>query len=364
MKKLAPLVAALVIVLLGALITPSSDNAKDKVKTESTTTTQPEDTPSTTDSSSGSSTTTTTEDSTTTSTPSDDDAEECGEGIFGSLNCTTPAPDPGDADDGPLDLGKPCVVQLDRLDYNFYHDGKIAVENFREPFKGDINTEEGLNQFIKGALQLACEDPVAMASYASNTVLKDQKLTVEQQNHLVLKYLDHVDLWQRHLDKLTERWNSAVLVRVVNNDGRPAETDAQRHVGGKRPPELFIEDLKGSCTQIVEIWMEGEVDQLCVQCFQFVRRTPKSPPAIPVTPEEPSTPRPPCTTCTTTTTRPRGNPTTTTAPPTPTTTTTRPTTPTTRPVVLCPEGPNAGKPAPNGDLSQCLKSTGGGTPGD
>ena len=34
---------------------------------------------------------------------------------------------------------------------------------------------------------------------------------------------------------------------------------------------------------------------------------------------------------------------------------TKPTTTTTKPVVLCPNGPDKGKPAPGGDISKCRK---------
>lgn len=353
------------VVLVASLVTSTSDDGGgDKAPAESTTTTQPEDTPSTTDSSSGS-TTSTTEASTTTSTPSDDDAEECGEGFFGSLTCATPAPDPGDVT--PSDTEE-CEVDRLRPVYDFDLPGKLAPENFTVAYNSQLlRTESGRVAFLKDQLALTCRDPVAMASYASYTGITPTIRTDADMNRLVRKYLNESGTWQRHHDALVKMWKRIKGTNVKQRDPEEvAKTHAQKRVGNKRPPQLYTEPVKdgGSCDIIIElVFDDGTVLRFCPGCKQpYMPETPEPSPATPTTSRP--RPRPPCTTCTTTTTRPRGNPTTTTAPPTPTTTTTRPTTPTTRPVVLCPEGPNAGKPAPNGDLSQCLKSTGGGTPGD
>lgn len=396
-KYIAPALVALAVLVSGLAIT-SNDGDKDKVKTESTsTTTQPEGTSTTTSSTpSGSSTTTTTD--------PDADSDGCPDSGFGSLMCTPEESDEGsgspaceddatfwerlncrlaDADEPTDDTSDPdqpggdvvlnlqkCQVDLDNIDYGFYHRGKLAVENFDAPFRGDVKTMEGQKEFLQDLVQRGCVDPSAMASYARHLGIIPKDSDDATVNRLAVDYTTNAERWQRHVNLMVTKLNAAVLVRTVDNGDPNATTDGQRHIGGKRPPEVFKEPLKGSCKVIVEVWVQGEVFSFCPGCKQPVRRTPTAPPASPVTPPCTTCTPPPSTPCrrncgTTTTTRPPGGGTTTTTRPPAVTTTTRPTTTTTRPVVLCPSGPDAGEPAPGGDIEKCRKSTPGeGTTGD
>jgi hypothetical protein len=353
---LVPALVTVIALVVGTVLAngASNDNGKDTVKTESTSTTKPKGTSTTV-----TSTSTPSGSSTTTTAPAD--PSDCTTGGFlSSPKCDSPddpgttdkkcstilghefcAPEGGGGSDQPggdvvLNLQK-CQVDLHNIDYGFYHPGKLAVENFDAPFEGDVKTKEGQKEFLQDLVERGCVDPSAMASYARHLGIIPKDSDDATVNRLAVAYTRDVKRWQRHVNLMVKKLNAAVTVRVVENDDPNASTDGQKHVGGKRPPAVFKEPLKGSCPDIVEVWVQGEVFSFCPGCKQPVRRTPTAPPATPVTP--------PCTTCTpppstptcrrncgaTTTTTP-GHSTTTTGPPR-TTTTTRPpaTTTTTKP---------------------------------
>ncbi len=389
---IVPVAVGLIALISGAVMVGSKDDGKDKVKTESeaTTTTKPEGTSTTSSTPSGSSTTT---------TAPDDGSDDCKDvGTFGRLFCDSSGSDPGAPTDekcstilgrevcvptGGGGSGQPggdvvlnlqkCQVDLNNIDYGFYHRGKLAVENFDAPFKGDVKTMEGQKEFLQDLVERGCVDPSAMASYARHLGIIPKDSDDATVNRLAVAYTTDIGRWQRHVNLMVTKLNGAVLVRLVKNEDANATTDGQRHIGEKRPPQVFKEPLKGSCPDIVEVWVQGEVYSFCPGCKQPVRRTPTAPPAVPVTPPctictPPSTPTTTTPGQTPTTTRP-GTPTTappTTAPPTTAPPTTAPPTtavPTTRPPrPMCPY-PYGHIPVPPGGVGKCPKDEGG-TPPD
>jgi hypothetical protein len=333
-----------------AIVDALDDSSKDKAPAESTTTTKPEDTPSTTDSSSGDSTTSTTEATTTTSTPSDDDAEDCGEGIFGSLTCDTPAPDPDDGDLPPGDPGsepgEPCEVSLQNMEFPNMEDGKMGENNFARVPAVNLSDPDAGIQLVGYMEDQSCRSPVRMIAdmVAAGFI---PKLSEGELNARAAELVANPSKWQDMFTLLQAHHANIVSVKVSKSDGKQFHTMEMRDPPtGKDLPWLGYVKTKGSCIHIVTVtYKDGHVEVFCVECGMQPRweEVPEPTPATPVTPPS-STPRPPRPT--TTTTQPR--PTTTTTQPRPTTTTTQP------PRRMCPP-PYQNVPVPPEGVEGCPK---------